>query len=197
MAYYKPLPPAAYLRECFSYDPLTGVLTWKHRPLSHFVSPTYAARWNARYAGTRAGCPGTKGYLVLDVNKRQLKAARVIWRLVTGVDPAPLQPDHIDHDPVNNAWCNLRLADDPGQQQNRTSGGGCCGFKGVSWHRKKFRGTVTANGVIHYSKLLPTPEQAAEFYCRTARDLHGAFYCPPSYELEAADVADVDELYPC
>ena len=28
--------PVEYLRECFHYDPETGELTWKERPLSHF-----------------------------------------------------------------------------------------------------------------------------------------------------------------
>ena len=26
----------AYLRECFSIEPSTGSLTWRHRPLDHF-----------------------------------------------------------------------------------------------------------------------------------------------------------------
>jgi hypothetical protein len=51
--------PIAFLRECFDYDPATGALTWRERPLTHFKGK-YAQRscnaWNA----LRAGKPATR-----------------------------------------------------------------------------------------------------------------------------------------
>lgn len=33
---HKILPDREYLVQCFDYDPISGVLTWKNRPLEHF-----------------------------------------------------------------------------------------------------------------------------------------------------------------
>lgn len=38
-------PPAGYLRECFQYEPDTGVLTWRIRPDNHFHSVGIARRF--------------------------------------------------------------------------------------------------------------------------------------------------------
>jgi len=48
--------PIEFLRECLSYDPETGILTWKERPPEHFVHSSRAdGGFNVKYAGKQAG----------------------------------------------------------------------------------------------------------------------------------------------
>lgn len=58
----KPLPDAAFLRECLSYDPLTGMLTWRKRPRHHFPSEPAHGTWNTRWAGRPAGFTHSSGH---------------------------------------------------------------------------------------------------------------------------------------
>lgn len=50
----KPLPSQKYIRECLKYNPKTGKLFWKKRPLSHFKNESGYNRWNARWPGKPA-----------------------------------------------------------------------------------------------------------------------------------------------
>lgn len=111
----KPLPAAAYLRECFDYDPETGMLTWKRRPRRHFRnSVSELLRWNKRWAGTVAGTQMTDGYVAVHVDGEMYKAPRIIWKMQTGETPKSL--DHKNGDHADNRWDNLREAT---TQQNR------------------------------------------------------------------------------
>jgi hypothetical protein len=103
----KALPAQDYLIEVFSYNPQTGTLVWKHRPASHFSSDFQFRRWNSRYAGTPAlASRNQEGYLTGALDGIAYQAHRIIWKLVTGQDPAYV--DHIDGERSNNAWSNLR-----------------------------------------------------------------------------------------
>ena len=53
---------------------------------------------------------------------------------MTGEDPAPLTIDHVDRNPFNNQWRNLRLADAYLQAKNR-EWKATAGHKGVSFHK--------------------------------------------------------------
>ena len=50
------LPPQSYLVECFDYDPSTGQLRWKWRPINHFAYD-HRRYWrvNKIYAGKTCG----------------------------------------------------------------------------------------------------------------------------------------------
>lgn len=41
--------------ECLSYDPDTGIITWRERPKSHFKTMRSWASFNAKLAGSEAG----------------------------------------------------------------------------------------------------------------------------------------------
>jgi HNH endonuclease len=94
--------------ECFDPDFGQGTLTWRVRPLSHFVSDHAMRTWNTRYAGklaftTDGGC----GYFRGSCFGKSYLLHRVLWLLHSGAWPAA-DLDHIDHDRRNNATNNLR-----------------------------------------------------------------------------------------
>lgn len=112
------LPPAL-LRECLSYDPTTGALTWRQRPRGHFATDHEHRRWNTRYAG-RAALNGINrsGYRAGTIAGVSCLAHRVIWAMVTGVWP----DGEIDHDNgirSQNQWTNLFDRTRTGNARNR------------------------------------------------------------------------------
>ena len=69
------------LAECLDYDPETGALTWRRRPVSHFASARAWSVNNAKLAGIRAGSISENGYLALHLNGRKLYGQRVAWAI--------------------------------------------------------------------------------------------------------------------
>ena len=100
-----------YLKECIHYNTDNGLLTWLERPAYHFKSKTSQKRINSRFAGTIAGCTAethkdyTKHYIRID--GKLYITSRIIWLYMTG-DWPHYHIDHIDGNPTNNKWDNLR-----------------------------------------------------------------------------------------
>lgn len=94
------LPSQAELLHLFSYNPETGVLLWRNPP-GRRLKP-----------GQVAGniCPAY-GYRVVGLTcqgrKLLLRVHRVVWKMMTGVEP-PVRIDHINRDRLDNRWANLR-----------------------------------------------------------------------------------------
>lgn len=134
------LPSQEELCKLLDYDPETGFLTWKPRPPSMFTNGRYPNRyagiWNARYAGKRAlNCPMPHGHLHGRINDQGCLAHRVIWKMVTGCDPQEI--DHINGDPADNRWCNLRKIDHPTNGRNLGRGKhNTSGTTGVSFAKR-------------------------------------------------------------
>jgi|KBSMisStaDraftv2_1062788.scaffolds.fasta_scaffold1291019_1 hypothetical protein len=170
MAPPKILPSAEYLHQCFSYDPETGVLTWKRRPRAHFVSARTCAWWNTKYSGKPAGL-WFDGYLRLKISGIQYEAARVIFKMMTDEEP-PETIDHKDGNQSNNRWANLRPATKAEQSRNRGGSGGVSGITGV--FPKNGRWTVVISR--RYLGIFATREEAAAVYEAAARELFGEFY---------------------
>ena len=106
-----PLPSQTYLRESFDYNKDTGILFWREdRPKYHFTSIVGYRIWKSKFAGTVAGYIGSKGYVSVKLSGRMYKSHRIIWKWMTGEDPGS-EIDHIDGDPKNNRWLNLRSVD--------------------------------------------------------------------------------------
>ncbi len=152
-------------RELFSYDPDTGVLTWKKgfKCGANRVAP----------AGTIAGCTDSYGYLVTRTNRSGYKNHRLSWLLYYGEWPKG-SVDHIDGDKANNRIANLRIATNSEnlQNQRKPMRHNKLGILGVSMRGDKYTTKVHVNGADHYLGVFDTPEEAHEAYIKAKRDLH-------------------------
>ena len=113
------------LRELLSYDADSGVFTWR-------VTRTGKAR-----AGTVAGRVTDFGYRQIQIDGRYYSAHRLAFLYMLGRWPHQ-QVDHRDGRRDNNAWHNLREADQFENMQNRaTPRNNSSGYIGVAFVRSK------------------------------------------------------------
>ncbi len=120
-----------YVRSLFEYDPETGVLTWKERPIESCKSKSAWMSVNARFAGKPAGA-FHRGYLRMIIGGVSYYLHRVIWLLVHGEWPETV--DHIDGDKLNNRLVNLRSVSQRENMKNcRRSVRNTSGITGVSF----------------------------------------------------------------
>jgi hypothetical protein len=113
----------AYLKQVLHYNPETGVWTWQ-QSLSYNVK-----------AGREAGSRRPDGYLKIRIRGRAYYASRLAWFYMTG--EWPIEIDHIDRDPSNDRWENLREATSSQNKYNRSYGGNLrgvyCSGNGKWW----------------------------------------------------------------
>ena len=94
----KPTPTQELLKELFDYNPETGVITWA-QDIGHSIK-----------RGDVAGHTMKCGYRRLVFGGNKFVAHRIIWKWMTGEDPAEgMVIDHINDLPHDNRWENLRL----------------------------------------------------------------------------------------
>jgi hypothetical protein len=94
----KLLPAQDVLNQLLSYNPETGKLFWKERPVEMFSdgkqsAARNAAIWNGKHAGKEAFTATSRGYKVGRIGDHGFFAHRVIWKMVYGTEP-----DRIDHE---------------------------------------------------------------------------------------------------
>jgi len=120
-----------------SYDPDTGILTWKRRDDSWFPKASNRKAWNTRCAGK----PCFKrvnfdGYLTGKIGGKWWPATHIAWACFYGKWPEH-EIDHIDGDRTNNRICNLRDVSHHGNMRNtplkKCNTSGHCG---VSFDRR-------------------------------------------------------------
>lgn len=180
---------AAYLHECFSYEPDTGRLVWKARPLSHFVDARIQASTNTKFVGKEAGRvwelsqhgrPSKQAFGNVFIEHGPYRINRVIWALVhnLSMDEVPPTLDHKDVYGGNNALDNLRPATRSQNGYNRRKqGNNTSGFKGVSFDkaRGKFKASIGYEKRFVNLGRFDTAEEAFAAYCEAARKYHGEF----------------------
>lgn len=114
---------AERLRQILSYNCETGEFTW-------------LVRCGQRKPGySTAGTLNSMGYYRVGVDNRSYLSHRLAWLWMTGEWPAA-EVDHIDGNPKNNAWQNLRAA--TRAQNNMNVGMNCrntAGVPGVSFNK--------------------------------------------------------------
>jgi hypothetical protein len=133
------------LQRLLSYDPLTGVLTWRERTPGMFSggvrSPqARCKRWNTRFSGSVAlAYVGTYGYMKGSVNGVTLAAHRVAWAVYYGAWP-DMYIDHINGEKSDNRIENLRDVNRVQNGQNsKISARNTSGIIGVGWHKASSR----------------------------------------------------------
>lgn len=144
---FRKLPTQEKLKHYYDYDQLTG----------NFIFKTGIKK--GKIAGCKRTRRGGKPWLVLVyVENIQYPAHRLAWRWMTGEDPV-LSVDHIDQNPFNNKWDNLRLADDFTQASNRTYPSK---NPGVNFHKVtgKWMARIQRNNERVYLGLFDTKEAA-------------------------------------
>jgi hypothetical protein len=159
----KPLVTHRRLLELLTYDPLTGLFRWRIRPSGRIG------------AGEIAGNINPEGYRSMSLDRRFYKAHRLAWFYVHGVWP-PEQLDHINRQRDDNRIANLRLATNQQnnansvRQRNNTSG-----FKGVYFHKQKWRAMIGISGKRVHIGFFSTPEIAHAAYLEKSREVFGDF----------------------
>jgi hypothetical protein len=148
------------LQEVLDYDPDTGIFKWK-------VSR------GGSMAGNVAGCVGAFGYRLISVDYILYQAHRIAWFYMTGAWPNNLI-DHINGNPSDNRFSNLRQATKSENNQNSRSSRGSSVFRGVSWraNRNKWRAVIMVGKKQYYLGHFEDEKEAAEAYQSARRRLH-------------------------
>jgi hypothetical protein len=121
------------IREWFYYDSDTGKLLWRKRP---------GIRIKVR-AGDEAGCiikpKGKKAfYRRLKFQGKNYMVHDIVWVMHQGFIPVGFEPDHIDHNGLNNKISNLRLVTHVGNHHNMSKyKNNNSGITGIFYNSKK------------------------------------------------------------
>lgn len=157
------LPSQQTLQAMFSYSVVTGNLYRKNR-LNCKTKSLKTVGWINK-----------SGHLRIEFFGQKFMVHRIIWQLVTGEDPGELQVDHVDGNPVNNAWHNLRLVTNQENTHNsKISILNTSGFKGVGWRKshQKWTARITVDSRCRFLGYFDTPEDAHRAYLKAKQLLH-------------------------
>jgi hypothetical protein len=156
-----PLPPYETVSRLLDYRSDTGELLWK----------------TGQRAGLKAGC-WHRGRHKVSIEKFQYQSSRLIWLLQTGQDPGNMYVDHIDRNPGNNKWSNLRLATPSQNARNKNLlRSNRSGYNGVHWcsTEKLWYATITIGGKVKHIGSFDTAEEAG-YWAKYARlRIYGEF----------------------
>lgn len=147
------------------YCPRTGEVRWKQTHSRKAVK------------GEIADYRATTGYRVVYLQGRWLYSHRIAWASAWGKWP-PGVIDHINGDPGDNRWGNIRLAN---RSQNQANHKRRCdsssGIKGVGWNKQqnKWQATVKLYGKVHHGGFFDTIESAGEAVKKLRLKVHGQF----------------------
>ena len=144
------------LKSLYDYDSETGILTSK--------------RW-----GRPVGTTDSKGE---GLRTRFGRIHRLIWVWMTGDDPGTDVIDHINGDPYDNRWDNLRRCTRAQNQMNRgDNDNSTSGYKGVTFHwgLMKWQAAIGFMGKVHYLGVYDTPDEAHDVYLEEAERCFGEY----------------------
>lgn len=132
-----------YLKERLTYDPLTGLFTWR-------AHDSQRVQWNAKHAGfvaghRQTGKAGRRKVVRIGLDGKLYLASRLAWLYMLGRWPEK-HIDHINHVPTDDRWINLRevsvAENNRNQSKHRANTSGVTGvsrFKGTDKWRAYIR----------------------------------------------------------
>ena len=155
------------LLRMLNYDPGTGDFKW----IQHQSKPDLIGR----SAGS-----ARKDAVAIKVNGVRYRAHRLAWLYMTGEWPYDVI-DHVDGNPMNNVWSNLRSVDRSVNAQNRRSRSATKAGEtqlGVYMHKKsgKYQASITVTlagrKMQLYLGLYDAEDEAYAVYVDAKRFLH-------------------------
>lgn len=143
------------------YDAFTALIYWK-KAVPRGKGKPYQSAGSIR-----------NGYRRIYLFGKNYKSTHIIWLLVTGEWPSR-QIDHINRDPLDDRWENLRLATQSQNNANRIlPSNSINGYRGISWKPQHKRWRVNVGH--RYRGSFKDAEDAARHYDKTAKELYGEF----------------------
>lgn len=156
------LPTPEYLASILHYDPETGALTWKARPVAHFKNARVCNMRNARFAGKVATRQDSHGHIQIRIDGVLYMAHRVAWAIATGSWPDG-EIDHVNHKRSDNRFENMRDVP-PGDNARNASmrSDNSSGVTGVYWNDRlgKWTASIRTNGQLSHLGVFETIEAA-------------------------------------
>lgn len=152
------------VRSKLSYDPNTGLFSWK----------TSGQKINFCEL---AGALNCAGYIQITVNKKQYSAHRLAWWLHYGEwPPSDRDIDHINGNRCDNRISNLRIATrrQNTQNQRRAHKNNQTGYLGVSFNpiRGVYRARITDYGKYFSLGCYKTSKEAYDAYLKAKAEKH-------------------------
>lgn len=160
------LPPVERLRSLLSYDPESGLLTWRKN-----------RNWKTTAGSVAGRIRKSDRYLIVKVDCVAYLAHRICWAIHNGKEPFA-RIDHRDLDRSNNRIENLRLAtisqNCANSPKNRFSKSP---YKCVIWNVRDncWRARMTIDGKRKQIGSFQTAEAAHLAYQAMATKIHGEF----------------------
>lgn len=157
---------ADMVRPLLQYDPETGVFRWRAR------------RCGRALEGAIAGTFHGRGYRHIKVCGKRLSEHRLAFLLMTGAWPQH-DVDHINGEPADNRWRNLRdvpaalnMQNQRHAQKSKRTGH----LLGAHWHKRigKWQATITVVRKKLHIGYFATEYEAHEAYVQAKRRVHPA-----------------------
>lgn len=166
-------PSADWLAVRLDYDPESGALTWRHRPIEDFPNEQTQRAWNGKNAGKAAGTVSRYGYITINFRGSRYRAHRLVWLMSYRTWPVG-EIDHINGNGGDNRLANLRDVSHAANAQNRRTArsDSSTGVPGVFREGKRWRARIWVEGKPRNLGTYECPELARHAYIEAKRQLH-------------------------